>query len=249
MFFIRLLAAPPIDMNLESAPLFFAAASHLSQQQNRKGGAVMKKDIDGLVMTFGIHGFVLFLLMLLTTSALADSNQVDFASASLARDYFMALTKDQNKNWRGGISSHGNTVNTSWTTTTLWSDGSWSQSWGGYHRKSCGTVYAVPTSNFILERCFRYKDLGKIKEGLVVAVEVSIQCTNSNMGKDVYLRTLRNYVESGVNVPSNGKTGAGRIISFKKAVRERFGADGCYYLEKLSGDGRVYVLAALDGYS
>jgi len=220
----------------------FAAGAPLTTTE-QEGGAVMKKDINGLAMPLGIHVFVFVLLMLLTTSALADSNQVDFASASLARDYFMTLTKDQNKNWRGGISSHGSTVNTSWTTTTLWSDGSWSQSWGGYHRKSCGTVYAVPTSNFILERCFRYKDLGKIKEGLIVAVEVSIQCTNSNMGKDVYLRTLRNYVESGVNVPSNGKTGAGRIISFKKAVRERFGADGCYYLEKLSGDGRVYVLA------
>ena len=185
---------------------------------------------------------VLLTILIQSTTSKADSNQVDFVSASAARDYVMSLNSE-NKNWRGGISSHGSTVNTSWTTTTLWSDGSWSQSWGGYHRKSCGTVYAVPTSNFILERRFRYKDLGKIKEGLIVAVEVSIQCTNSNMGKDVYLRTLRNYVESGVNVPSNGKTGAGRIISFKKAVRERFGADGCYYLEKLSGDGRVYVLA------
>ena len=202
----------------------------------------MKRDVNDLSMICWKYVLALSISMRMTTSVIADSNQVDFASASLARDYFMTLTEKQGKNWRSGISSHGSTVNASWTTTTLWSDGSWSQSWSGYHRKSCGTVYAVPTSDFIIEHPFRYKDLGKIKDGMIVSVKVSIQCTDSGMGKDVYLRTIRNYVEGGVNVPSSSRTRAGRIISLKKAARERFGADACYFLEKLSGDEHVRVL-------
>ena len=185
---------------------------------------------------------VLLMILIQSTTSKADSNQVDFVSASAARDYFMSLNSE-NKNWRSGISSHGSTVNTSSITTTLWSDGTWSQEWSGYHRKICGTVYAIPESNFVVEKRFRYKDIGTIKDGMVVAVKISIQCTNSNVGKDVYRRVIRNYVESGVNVPASGRTGSGRIISFKKAVRERFGADSCYYLEKISVDGYVRVLA------
>ena len=186
-----------------------------------------------------------------------------FYSLAEVRKKFIPVVKECD--WSRCINSHGRKEETYSSVTTLWSDGSWSKSWWGHSRKNCGTVYAVPISDFIIERKFQYKDRGIMKEGKIVAVEISIICTDPDVGKDVLRRTVLNYVENGVNVPridsqsdygnarqirlsnsgakSSISTRPGRIISFKNAVKKRFGADSCVYLDGASKDGRIRVLA------
>ena len=188
-----------------------------------------------------------------------------FSNLTDVRRAFVPAVKEMD--WSQCINSHGRKKETYWCETTLWDDGTWSQSWGGHSRKNCGTVYAVPISDFIVERRFRYKEGGLLKSGKVVAVEISIVCTNPNVGRDVCRRTVLNLVENGVNVPriasanndygggedktirlkdsskkSSLSTKMGRILSLKSTARKRFGADTCQYLEGASPDGRVRIL-------
>ena len=201
-------------------------------------------------------------------AASSDKEEVpveQFANLTDVRRAFVPAMKEMD--WSRCINSHGRKEETYTSVTTLWSDGSWSQSWWGNSRKNCGTVYAVPISDFIVERRFRYKEGGLLKSGKVVAVEISIICTNPNVGWDVCRRTVLNLVENGVNVPriaptnndyggrddktihlkeaakrSSLSTKMGRILSLKSTARKRFGADTCQYLEGASPDGRVRIL-------
>lgn len=197
----------------------------------------------------------------------ADKKEVpveQFANLADVRRAFVPVMKETD--WTQCINSHGRKEESHWCETTLWSDGTWSQSWGGHSRKNCGTVYAVPISDFIVERRFRYKDGGVLKEGKVVSVEISIVCTNPNVSQYVCRRTVLNLVENGVNVPriasaedghvrerdksiqikSGDKnifsTRMGKIMSLKSTARKRFDADTCLYLEGASADGRVRIL-------
>ena len=99
----------------------------------------------------------------------ADKKEVpveQFANLADVRRAFVPAMKVMD--WSQCINSHGRKEETHWCETTLWNDGTWSQSWGGHSRKNCGTVYAVPISDFIVERRFRYKEGGLLKSGKVV---------------------------------------------------------------------------------
>ena len=210
-----------------------------------------------------------WLIVVLTCVAIADetmTKEVSFSSVSQVREAFVPPKNEWQMDWAKCINSHGREENTTWIIE--WSDGTTSFG-GGYHQKNCGTLYAVPVSDFVVEKSFKYKNGGVIKDGKVVAIEISIVCTSPKVDAALLRRTVLNYVENGVNVPriasqpkvsgdwlarnkqtvlknSDGKsvqTRAGRILSLKNAVKKRFGADMCVYMEGASKDGRVRILA------
>ena len=189
-----------------------------------------------------------------------------FDSVSAVRDRFVQW-KVNKADWSKCINSHGRKEESYWCETTLWTDGTWSQSWGGHSRKNCGTIIVVPVSDFSIEKTFIYKDgVGIKKKGKVVSVAISIICTNPNISREVADRAVRNYVENGMNIPMinsnasareksdksivvrrdgktiNGAVRAGRLISLKSAAKKRFGADTCTYMDGDSADGRVRIL-------
>ena len=210
-----------------------------------------------------------WLMVVLCCTTIADETQTSenpFSSVAKVRETFVPPKTEWQMDWSRCINSHGREENTTWIIE--WSDGSTSFE-GGHHQKNCGTLYAVPISDFIVENSFKYKNGGVIKDGKVVAIEISIVCTSPKVDAALLRRTVLNYVENGVNVPriasqpkvsgdwlarnkqtvlknSDGKsvqTRAGRILSLKNAVKKRFGADMCVYMEGASKDGRVRILA------
>ena len=217
------------------------------------------------MIRLGSFGIVVVLALFSIADEISSTN-VDFSSVAQVRETFIPKKSKWQMDWSRCINSHGREENTTWT--VYWSDGSTSFG-GGHHQKNCGTLYAVPVSDFDVEQSFKYKNNGVVKEGKVVAVEISIVCTSPNVDETVLRRTVLNYVESGVNLPriapkannsgdwlnrskqttlkdSSGKsiqTKAGRILSLKNAVKRRFGADQCVYMEGDSKDGKIRILA------
>ena len=190
-----------------------------------------------------------------------------FDSLSAVRSHFLRRHDMSKMDWSKCINSHGRKEETYSCTTTLWSDGSWSQSWQGNSRKNCGSIIVVPVSDFKVEKSFAYKNVGIWENGKVVSVEISIICTNPNISGEISRKAVLNYVENGMNIPRinsnakaygggrdkgiilkhngqaiNGATRAGRLISLKSAAKKRFGAAVCTYMEGDSADGRVRIL-------
>lgn len=128
------------------------------------------------------------------------------------------------------------------------------------------TVYTVPTSDFIEERRFKYKEHGIIKVGKIIAVDIQIAVvatksyyyTNTGVekdGQDICMKSLKDFIDSGVRIPRQSAEkflrykGTSRIPraitkigAFKKNAKKRFAAESVTWLEGAGEDGKVRIL-------
>ncbi len=126
------------------------------------------------------------------------------------------------------------------------------------------TVYTIPTSDFVEERSFKYKDNGGVRLGKIVSVDIQIAVvatksyyyTDTGLekdGREICMKSLEDFVDSGVKIPRQSAkvifSGASRITrantkirAFKKNARARYGADSVTWMEGAGRDGKVRVL-------